>query len=81
MNKAIAAITAIAIATFAALMLTGCACKGVPAQLSKNAETWDKNADFLIEKVKAGELPSIEWAESQKVTAAKNKKLAEANNE
>lgn len=71
----------IAIITLTAVLGTGCACKLVPAQLSKNAEQIDRNADFILDRVNAGELPSVEWAESHKKLTAANKKLAESSNE
>jgi hypothetical protein len=64
-----------------ATTLAGCACKLTPAQMSKNAEQIDRNADFILKKVQAGELPSVEWAKSHKELTTANKKLAEAGNE
>ncbi|MCA8940801.1 MAG: hypothetical protein KDB07_13365 [Planctomycetes bacterium] len=72
----------IAIITLTALLGTGCACKLVPAQLSKNAEQIDRNADYFLQKAEAGEVASVDVASSHKKLTAANKKLAlDANKE
>lgn len=71
----------IASIAFLVSMAAGCACKAIAPQLSKNVEQIDRNADYFLEKAKAGEVASIDVVESHKKLTATTKDLAEAGNE
>lgn len=77
MNKAILFFF---LATFAAVLLTGCACKQVPAQHIRNMETAVENADYFHRQaVKRGD-PEAPLYKNHADLIREDKRMMETNN-